>query len=51
MTLRMGMLLAMGVRRFTSPGVPLGTGSRVSTSRMITRLYTGTWKWWQGQVV
>ena len=45
MTLRMGTLFTMGVMRFTSPGVPLGTGSRVSGSRMTIRLYTGTWKW------
>ena len=51
MTLRMGILAAMGVSRFTSPGVPSGAGSKVSGSRMITRLYTGTWKWWLRQVV
>ena len=51
MTLRRGILPTMGVIRFTSPGVPMGTGSRVSTSRMTTRLYTGIWKWWWEQVV
>ena len=51
MTLRRGILPTMGVIRFTSPGVPMGTGSRVSTSRMTTRLYTGMWKWWWEQVV
>ena len=42
MMLRIGTALSMGVSRFTSPMVPLGTGSRVRTSRMMTRLYTGT---------
>ena len=46
MTERIGDAVTIGVSKFTRPSLPNGSGCMVSGSRIMTRLYAGTWKRW-----